>query len=91
VVKPPRSLRSPIRHCAEAAKAESVATLPFTLNGSTESIPLPSWRAFDNSERDFSSRIFWFANKNKIQIFPCRFRERFLISSPLAGSKERWC
>jgi hypothetical protein len=48
----------------------------------------PSGSLLDNSERDFSSRFFWSATENKIQIFSCRLRMRFLISSRWQGAKS---
>jgi hypothetical protein len=48
-------------------------------------------RVFGNSELNFSVKNFLIADKNKVQIFACRISERFLVSSPLAGSKDRWC
>jgi hypothetical protein len=44
--------------------------------------------AFDDSELDFSSRIFCLAHKNKVQVFSCRIRARFLISSGWQGAKS---
>jgi hypothetical protein len=45
------------------------------------------WAFCDNFVSHFQSRFFSAAAQNKIQIFPCRCLERFLISSRWQGEK----
>jgi hypothetical protein len=44
------------------------------------------FRFFRSLVSAFPSRFFFVATKNKIQIFPCRSRSRFLISSRWQGA-----